>query len=256
MLCESDICVQALWYRHPRSLACFPSSFFMATALLHSPSCFPLHTHTHKPTATPPPTHPHTPHTPHISLQETPDEFLALLGSEAPSFQDMPAAIDFTRSAFKLLTHPPASEQQQAEGRAEGEGEGKQGDGGEAAAAAAGDGAGQGDVMQQDGQQQQQENGGQGGQGGDAAAAAAGNGGEGGEGAAMDVDEAAPGGGDGNGEQQQQEQDEAAADGDQDPIALWSGRLLGVLQARYNPDHKPLTTAQVLTWFEQQQVSR
>jgi hypothetical protein len=69
----------------------------------------------------------------------------------------------------------------------------------------------------------------------------------------MDVDQAAA-----EGEQQQQqgdwaEQQQEPAEG-QDPVALWSGRLLGVLQARFNPDHKPFSTEQVLLWIDQEEV--
>lgn len=59
----------------------------------------------------------------------------------------------------------------------------------------------------------------------------------------VDVDAAA-------GEQQQEQQDEKV----QDPVSLWSGLMLGVLQARCTVDQKPLTTDQVLLWMDQEQV--
>jgi hypothetical protein len=73
-----------------------------------------------------------------------------------------------------------------------------------------------------------------------------------GQDAAMDVDKAAeeqPA--EGGGQEKQQQQAEA-----EDPIAAWSGRLLGVLQARFNLDNKPFSTEQVLLWMEQEQVRR
>lgn len=167
-----------------------------------------------------------------VSPQETPAEFLALLG-EAPAFQGLPRPVEMTRSRAKKLLHPEAAQQDEQDPAA--------------AVAAAANGGGPGtagaDAMQQDG---------------DAAAAAA-NGGDApqqqGEGeGAMDVDQPADAQQQqGNGDQQQQQQQAAE---EQDPIALWSGKLLGVLQARYNIDHKPFSTEQVLLWMEQEQVGR
>jgi hypothetical protein len=82
--------------------------------------------------------------------------------------------------------------------------------------------------------------------------------GQGGGDGAMDVDEAAEQqqqqqGGEGVDEQAQQQQQQQAAE-ELDPIARWSGVLLGVLQARYNLDGKPFSTDQVLTWMQQEQV--
>ena len=60
-------------------------------------------------------------------------------------------------------------------------------------------------------------------------------------------------------EQQQQQQQEAAAAAEeeqQDPVARWSGQVLGVLQARCGPDNKPLSTEQVLLWMEQEKVGQ
>lgn len=171
----------------------------------------------------------HTPASCCLVLQETPEEFLALLG-EAPAFQGLPKLVEMPRARARRLLDPSAP--------AEGDGD--------AAAAAA-----NGDAMQQDEQPQ----------GGDAdeAAAAAAEGGDAaaqqGEAGAMDVDKAA---------EEQQQQEAAGGEGQQqqppaeqqDPAVRWSGRLLGVLQARYNTDGKPFTTEQVLLWMEQEQVRR
>jgi hypothetical protein len=165
-----------------------------------------------------------------VALQETPGEFLALLG-EAPAFQGLPKVVELTRSRAQKILHPSTA----------------QADGDEAAAAAAtedGDkaDAAAADAMQQDGE----------GQGGDADAAADGGDAaqqQGEESGAMDVDKAADGQQqqpDGEGQQQPAEQ--------QDPVAAWSGRLQGVLQARFNLEHKPFTLDQVLLWMEQEQV--
>jgi hypothetical protein len=162
-----------------------------------------------------------------VALQETPGEFLALLG-EAPAFQGLPKVVELTRSRAQKILHPSTA---QADG--------------DAAAAADGDKADTAvaDAMQQDGDAQ----------GGDADAADGGDAAQqqGEEAGAMDVDKAADGqqeqqdGGEGQ-QQQQAEQ--------QDPIAAWSGRLQGVLQARFNVEHKPFTLDQVLLWMEQEQV--
>lgn len=165
-----------------------------------------------------------------VALQETPGEFLALLG-EAPAFQGLPKVVELTRSRAQKILHPSTA---QADG--------------DAAAAAAADGdkgeTAVADAMQQDGDAQ----------GGDANASADGCDAaqqQVEEAGAMDVDKAADGqqeqqdGGDGQ-QQQQAEQ--------QDHIAAWSGRLQGVLQARFNLEHKPFTLDQVLLWMEQEQV--
>jgi hypothetical protein len=154
--------------------------------------------------------------------QETPAEFLALLG-EAPGFHGLPHTVEMTRAHAQKLLKPHTMQH-----------------GGQDPAAAAAGGSAPDDAMQQ---------------GDDAAAAANGASADKPqpEAGAMDVDQAAA-----EGEQQQQqgdgaEQQQEPAEG-QDPVALWSGRLLGVLQARFNPDHKPFSTEQVLLWIDQEEV--
>jgi len=183
--------------------------------------------------------------------QETPEAFLALLG-EAPCFKGMPAPVQLTQSRIKKLLHPHlADEQQQQQQEAPPPAAAAAGGGGHDAGAAAPD------AMQEDGQQQQQDDNAAAAADGaaDGAAAQAADGGEGG---AMDVD-AAEGqqqeGGGGEQQQQQQEEEKKEEVVVVDPIASWSGKLLGVLQARCGPEHKPLNTEQVLLWIEQEQVS-
>lgn len=74
----------------------------------------------------------------------------------------------------------------------------------------------------------------------------------------MDVDMAGDAQQQQQGDEQQQQQEAAAAaeEEQQDPVARWSGQVLGVLQARCGPDNKPLTTEQVLLWMEQEKVGQ
>lgn len=177
-----------------------------------------------------------------LLLQETPADFLALLGTQ-PAFAGLPTPVPYPPPPAPPAGRPSEERQQQqldqpagdgAAGGQEGEPPAAGGDqqmadadtqagaepqtGSEAADEAA-------DAMQQDeqGQQQQLEL--------DAIAQPEGKGD-----AAMDEAGAEP--------QAQQ----------QDPEMLWAGKLLGVMQSRPPPERKPLTYEQVLEWIDSQEV--
>jgi hypothetical protein len=163
-------------------------------------------------------------------LQETPPEFLALLG-EQPVFHGLPKPEPYPPPPKPPALPPPAAAPAAGdEAMAEADG---------AAAAAAGDKDGEDaaddaaadDAMQQDEQQQQ----------------------EAAEKAEQEQQQQPPDGDEAMqdaGEGQQQQQDEPPAD----PELVWAGKLLGVMQARPPPQHKPLSYKQVLEWVDQQQV--
>jgi hypothetical protein len=166
-------------------------------------------------------------------LQETPPEFLALLG-EQPGFNGLPNPEPYPPPPKPPALLPPpaaaaaAGDEAMADAEcAAGDKDGEDDAVEDATAAAAPD-----DAMQQDEQQQ--------------------------EAAEKSEQE----------EQQQQDGDQAmqeAGDGQQaqklaeppaDPEMVWAGKLLGVMQARPPPQHKPLSYEQVLEWVDQQQVGR
>lgn len=177
-----------------------------------------------------------------LLLQETPADFLALLGQQ-PAFAGLPAPVPYPPApAPPPLPAPPAApeqqqnsaepegqdaaEDQQDEQMADADGERDTAADGDAEPGA-GDDADAADAMQQDEQQQEPQQ----------------------EGAAAS-------------EQHQQANGDAvmsvaadkASKKQQDPEQLWAGKLLGVMQSRPPPERKPLTYEQVLEWIDQQQV--
>eukprot|EP00878_Enallax_costatus_P027800 GHUV01029957.1.p1 GENE.GHUV01029957.1~~GHUV01029957.1.p1 ORF type:complete len:695 (+),score=274.57 GHUV01029957.1:1025-3109(+) len=192
-----------------------------------------------------------------LLLQETPAEFLALLGDQ-PGFVGLPMPLPYPPPAAPPAGLPAVQQlqlqQQQGGGGTDGQGEVQQvpeardeggdeqmteADGSAAAAgdstvheqdAAAGSAAGTDEAMQHIEQQQQQQQSEAGPSlrqqaGGDAAMAEADAG------------------------QQEQQQPEV-----QDPEMLWAGKLLGVMQSRPPPEYKPLTYEQVIEWIDKQEV--
>lgn len=184
-----------------------------------------------------------------LLLQETPAEFLALLGGQ-PGFAGLPVPVPYPPPAAP----PVAAQQLQLQSQQDGGTDNGQdekhraaqvgGEGGDeqmadvdvpAAAATdgpvqetdatAGEAAGPDEAMQQDEQQQPQL------QSEQQAAEDAGM---------MEADGGQP-------EQQEPEV--------QDPEMLWAGRLLGVMQSRPPPEHKPLTSDQVIGWIDREQVT-
>lgn len=178
-----------------------------------------------------------------LLLQETPADFLALLG-EPPHFSGLPVPEPYPPPP-KPPALPPASKQQDA-APAGGDGDAAMADADQAAAA---DKPSELDGQQQDG------------------AAAADTG--------MQLAEQNEGAEEQLGKEQQQLQQQAGdadqqmteASGQQleqqqqaeepaDPEMLWAGKLLGVMQARLPPERKPLTYEQVVEWIDQQKVGR
>jgi hypothetical protein len=170
-------------------------------------------------------------------LQETPPEFLALLG-EQPGFSGLPNPEPYPPPPKPpALPPPPAAAAAGDEAMADAEEGGDAGAAGDGKDAAEDDAAAAAappdDAMQQDDQQQEaaekpeQEE----------------------EQQQQDGDQAMQEAGDGEGQQAQQVDEPPA-----DPEMVWAGKLLGVMQARVPPSLKPLSYEHVLEWVDQQQV--